>query len=77
MNQSITKKLAQQKAKEERAKLQLSRAKAESKKIRDEIMIFLGEDVLKQLHTDDVELAFNEVEKKLSPVTETQDSTVL
>ncbi|GAP00812.1 translation initiation factor IF-2 [Fructobacillus fructosus] len=61
MNQSITKKLAQQKAKEERAKLQLSRAKAESKKIRDEIMIFLGEDVLKQLHTDDVELAFNEV----------------
>lgn len=77
MNQSITKKLAQQKAKEERAKLQLSRAKAESKKIRDEIMISLGEEVLKQLHTDDVELAFNEVEKKLSPVTETQDSTVL
>lgn len=65
MKSAVAKKLEQQKAKEARAKAQLSKAKAESKKLHDEIMISLGEEVLKQLHTNDVELAFTEIKKQL------------
>lgn len=67
MNQSIVKKLKLQKEKEARAKLQFSKAKSEAKKLHDEVMISLGEEVLKQLGTKDIEFAFDEIVKQLHP----------
>ncbi len=68
MNQSIVKKLKVQKEKEAKAQLQLTKAKSEAKKLHDEVMISLGEEVLKQLGTKDIESAFDEIGKQLHRV---------
>jgi hypothetical protein len=75
-NQATLKKLRNQEEKEAKAKEQLQQAKADSKKLKQELLVGLAEELMKKLNTTDVQVAYDAIQT-LSPQSVSGDQEAL
>ncbi|KMK53662.1 hypothetical protein FEFB_05970 [Fructobacillus sp. EFB-N1] len=74
-NQTTLKKLRNQEEKEAKAKEQLQQAKADSKKLKQELLVGLAEELMEKLNTTDVQVAHDAIQN-LSPQSASGDKEV-
>ncbi|MCK8627032.1 hypothetical protein [Fructobacillus cardui] len=74
-NQTTLKKLRNQEEKEAKAKEQLQQAKADSKKLKQELLVGLAEELMEKLNTTDVQVAYDAIQN-LSPQSVSGDKEV-